>query len=87
MEFEVGDNVQWSSQSMGTHKTKRGKVVAVVPENCYPRDRIGNISGDFSQPVFGYPRKTKSYLVLVPSGTAAKPRLYWPVVSLLTKAE
>jgi len=73
--MDVGIQVEWTSQSAGVTKTKRGVIVAVVPpnqdaESCLP---AGTKSNSIS---YGVPRDHESYLVQV-GGSA---RLYWPRV-------
>lgn len=80
--FKLGDTVVWTSQAGGSHKTKTGVVVAVVPvgktaSECVP-------SGKALKDGRASPRKIESYLVQV-GGRAMD--LYWPVVSLLKAAE
>jgi hypothetical protein len=70
--FEVGDEVEWTSQSGGHVKTKRGKVFEVVPPSNRPVT---------SYKSFGSPRRHVSYTVRVPGG-----KLYWPLVKGLRLA-
>lgn len=78
--FQLGDIVEWSSQSAGIRTTKRGEIVAIVPswasvENC-TTFRINNP---------GMWRAHESYVIRA-SATGNPPlRTYWPVVSLLKK--
>jgi hypothetical protein len=77
--FKVGDLVEWTSQAKGCTRTKLGRVVAVIPEH----ERPTGIKG------CGDARDHKSYIVSVApkNGSKAKPKAYWPVVSLLTPVE
>lgn len=80
MEFKLGDVVQWTSQSQGCKKTKRGKIVQIVPAGKSPKleGEFANLNifgGGFGQ--CGRPRE--SYLVAV--GIVA----YWPHVKNLVK--
>lgn len=77
--WNVGDVVTWRSQAQGASLIKAGKVVAVIPQG----DRPTGIKG------CGWPRNHESYIVEVPpkSGSKAKPKAYWPVVSLLKAGE
>lgn len=80
--FAVGEKVTWLSQSRGYWRTKTGTVVRVIPANTldYQAGRINHGSGK---------RNHDSYIVEVPQGTTgkAKPKLYWPNVVLLKKAD
>ena len=85
MTFNGGDTVEWTSQSAGTIKTKRGEIWAVVPAGTDPRALIppgaaesggfGSIGGCLSS------RPHESYLVDV-GGV-----LYWPRVCQVRKVE
>jgi len=88
LSFKLGDHVIWWSQSQGTHTTKVGTIVAVVPAGKNPSKlavdwpkyaKVGRTG-------FGVlDRQEESYLVSVVQGPKAKPKLYWPVVSGLKK--
>lgn len=52
--FKVGDTVQWTSQSAGTWKTKRGVIEMVVPAGKRPSLRGA-----------GLPRNHGSYVARV----------------------
>jgi hypothetical protein len=76
--FQVGDKVRWSSQAGGVTVKKQGSIVEVVPpytmKRTRPRDRATS-------------RTHESYIVEVAGRTAkSKAVLYWPVVSLLSRA-
>lgn len=88
MKFMIGDRVQWSSQAQGTHLKKWGTVVQIIPEQSVP-DLSGFPFREFGCPSFGLGRKGESYLVRadVKIGSKARPKLYWPVASLLRQAE
>jgi hypothetical protein len=77
--WKVGDRVQWTSQAQGCTKTKLGTVVAVIPKG----DRPTGIKG------CGWHRDHESYVIEVQpkTGSRAKPKAYWPVVSALKGAE
>ena len=91
-EFRIGDDVEWSSQSLGHVKRKRGVVVAVVPARQSPKGYINAILKEFGGCITrsdggGIMRNHESYLVSVtPVYGHAQPKLYWPVVSKLRKA-
>jgi hypothetical protein len=75
--FRLGDKVKWVSQANAGWLKKVGIVVEVVPEYKFPQHPHG---------CGGY-RRVESYVVEVPGKTPkAKPKLYWPVPSLLQKA-
>jgi len=84
--FKVGDRVGWQSQAAGSTKTKVGTVVRVVPAHEKP-----GVTSDervkYSDSVDprSLSRDHDSYLVQVPAlpGSKARPKLYWPRVSLL----
>lgn len=90
--FCVNDLVEWTSQSHGSTKTKRGIVYRIVPAGQHPisclrdedRAKIDFSSFDGS----GSSRSIESYLVLVhpPKASRRKPTLYWPKVAYLAKA-
>lgn len=68
--FKIGDTVEWTSQSHGYEKTKRGKIYCVIPENA-------EVSMYASLRMPGLPRNHESYVV------NADGKLYWPRVSAL----
>lgn len=86
--MKVGDTVEWTSQSAGFEKTKRGVIEAVVPacvrpDICIPEGFRRSKSG------FGMRRDHESYLVRVHGRNAqgrmtyGSRKLYWPRVSQL----
>lgn len=79
--FEIGDEVQWTSQAQGRAKTKHGKVVEVVNTGGRPSLKFV----DLHKQGCGYGRDHKSYVVRVAQGKtgSAKPKHYWPKASLL----
>lgn len=89
--LNVGDWVEWESQSAGSWTQKKGKVVAVVPANTAfwqwaQRNANAVALGKYTQMFDGGigKRKEVSYLVAVESETGrAKPKLYWPRTSAL----
>jgi len=83
--FNVGDEVTWDSQSMGSWKSKKGKVVYVIPAGVAPTipEVLQSTHKRPSLPAKPLPRKHESYLVAVQGGPKAKPQLYWPIVSKL----
>lgn len=72
---KIGDWVNWKSQAQGCAKWKWGRVVAIIPAG----ERPTSIKG------CGWPRNHESYIIEVPpkTGSKAKSKAYWPVVSLL----
>jgi hypothetical protein len=89
--FSIGDTIFWSSQANASHKVKRGTIVLVVPagETPYTIMPIAYKALYDRSPLDGggMARKEQSYLVAVPQSGKAKPKLYWPRVSALKKAE
>lgn len=91
--FQKGDVVHWTSQSHGTHNTKRGTIIEVVAPGIYPSE-ANKITG---QP--GGSRREESYVVAVThvngkqiAGVRGfggrvvfprKPKNYWPIVKAL----
>ena len=80
--MKVGDEVEWSSQANSRWRTKRGIIVAVVPDGKTPRDLAewpsiteGNSTGPIDPRTLS--RRGESYVVRV--GRI----LYWPRVSVL----
>jgi hypothetical protein len=83
-DLTIGTQVEWTSQAAGSTKTKRGKIVAVVPAHQDPSNEIvrlrdahraasSNLGG-------GGPRGYESFLVLVSGSTErSRPHLYWPL--------
>jgi hypothetical protein len=78
--MQIGDRVEWTSQSASFRTTKHGEIVAVVPaetppERCIPGGmRCGSPTG------FGMHRDHESYLVKVDGKGFG---LYWPRVKHL----
>lgn len=89
MTFKVGDKVRWTSQSQGYVREKRGKVVAAIQAHEHPMETAAQLAETgFNDAWIAYslPRNHESYLVAVPTKSGrGKPRLYWPLVSLLRK--
>lgn len=93
MSLQVGELVTWTSSSQASQTRKTGTVLAIVPpgmtidEVLRPADlqdyNAGPIKWAYEN---GLTRSHESYLVRVPSDSAAKPKLYWPLVSKLKKA-
>lgn len=75
--FDVGDEVEWTSQAGGNTKTKVGVIAQVVPAKGYP-DRGRFLSLHKSSGI-GMHRDHVSYVVLVGN----KP--YWPVSKKLSR--
>ena len=78
-----GDIVEWTSQSGGSVRTKRGHIVEVVPEGERPMRRRKN---------WGLNRDHESYVVMahVLNGSKAQRkwfRSYWPRVNKLKLVE
>lgn len=76
--MQVGDRVQWTSQSSGSPMTKHGTIIAVVPAGEYP-NRFLPKGEEAPRSGFGGPRSHNSYLVKV---DGHKP-IYWPRVKYL----
>lgn len=87
MRFKLGDQVEWTSQSNGVAKMKRGKVVVVVPAFIHPRsfaELVDSFGCDIRKSEWGGHRTAESYLVLVPGKTPrARVKVYWPRVPQL----
>jgi len=93
MKFTVGEAVQWTSQSGGYTKVKRGKIAAVVPgmapgdrthylNHFIPKD-LENTAGHPGPSVHfdGFQRNHECYIVFVPSDTGkGRGHLYCPAV-------
>ena len=79
--MKYGDLVEWTSQSGGYKKTKRGFIVAVVPPFCMAHRfvPIDYRKGAFN---WGMHRNHESYIVKV-SGRGIPTKLYWPRVAYL----
>lgn len=78
-DFTLGQEVEWTSSSNGTTKTKQGQVEAVIPAGAKLTHEQGHEAD-----AFGRPRDHTSYLVRVPAKTpAGKGKLYWPRTAAL----
>jgi hypothetical protein len=89
MGFKIGQTVEWTSQANGTTKTKRGEIVAILPERECPR-MLEIFGADYHSryrslvDARSLSRHEESYIVAVPGKTKrVRPRLYWPRVSAL----
>lgn len=78
----IGDAVEWTSQSAGVTKTKRGTIIGIVPRGAPPPRQIKNP---------GACRDHESYVVRVEEASRLRPltgrttiRYYWPRVTALT---
>ncbi len=87
--FQLGDTVEWPSQANGGVKTKRGRIVVIIPASQAPYQvmlaswcEIYNCAAIDPRML---PRATESYIVKVAQRGKAKPRLYWPRVSALRR--
>lgn len=77
--FDLGEMVQWISQSRGYRKIKLGPVVAVVTAGTRPnRDAFPDL---YKNAGCGWERDHDSYVVKV------RNRHYWPRVVHLMRAE
>jgi len=76
-----GDLVKWTSQSGGFTKSKRGRIIAVVPAGMEPERFIPEGHKYRSSYGFGISRNHESYLVAVDGEGRG---LYWPRVRHLT---
>lgn len=81
MNFEVGDVVQWKSQSAGRIKKKTGTVYQVIEANRAAEWCKGDFSIEFTLPASARPER--SYLVLVENVRKGRSGLYWPVAGNL----
>ena len=84
--FKLGDKVKWKSSASGTWKEKTGEIVYIVKENIeHPTRKWLELKFKASAAPLdeAWPRDHESYIVRVPSGTKAKDKLYWPLVSKL----
>lgn len=83
--FQLGQQVAWTSQSAGVAKIKAGEIDEVVPAGKYPdRSRFEAL---YRGPGVGLHRGHESYVVLVPGKTPrSKGKLYWPRVTHLREA-
>ncbi len=77
--LKVGVEVEWTSSSNGSTKTKRGRIEVVVPKGRRPTPEQMKEAD-----AYGIARDHESYMVRVPGKTpTAKAKLYWPRVSAL----
>ncbi|MCK5237186.1 MAG: hypothetical protein KAR06_09390 [Deltaproteobacteria bacterium] len=82
--FRVGGKVSWSSQSGGSTKVKRGKIVWVMRKGALPR-RIANKQFPNHKQMFDGITipigSDMAYLIEVRDGktSKAKPKLYMPL--------
>ena len=88
LEFEVGDVVEWGSQSKGTFAYKQGIIIAVVPEGVEKWDVLkmhGLVSDEYGLDRIGKggTRKHPSYLVEV-EGVTGQKKIYHPRVADLS---
>ena len=78
MDLRMGDVVTWKTQGLDYERTRRGKIVGVVPEGQGPVVPSGYRLGDGFG---GGWRKHESYLVAVDID------VYWPAASSLNKVD
>lgn len=90
--FQVGDEVEWSSQAQGSTTTKRGRIVLIVQGGQRAGDVIGPFRASHATTAIderSMDREGESYFVEVggdgPRG--GKPKLYWPLASKLRAVE
>lgn len=88
LEFEVGDVVEWGSQSKGTFAYKQGLIIAVVPEGVEKWDVLkmhGLVSEEYGLDRIGKggTRKHPSFLVEV-DGVTGQKKIYHPRVADLS---
>ena len=86
--FKHGDEVRWTSQSSGTVKEKRGRIVCVVNAGQHVGNLVYTACGHYdakSEWGCGLCRGHESYLVLTVDGN--RRRIYWPRVSALKLEE
>jgi hypothetical protein len=88
--FQKGDQVKWGSQAGGFVLEKQGTVVAVLPPGMQPLTHCKFDETQFNpDPIDSRTsaRNHESYVIMVAAKSAkARPKLYWPVVSMLRKA-
>ncbi len=75
--FNIGDEVSWVSQAGGHATRKTGRVIEVVPADCFPATQCD-----------GATRSHESYIVSVTKRQGTKKKIssrvtYWPVASRL----
>lgn len=79
--FKVGDLVEWDSQAGGFWKSKKGRVVEIVPPGEVPKNPLVRGPGLGGRPY-------ESYVIEVPGKTVkAKVQAYWPVLNRARKAK
>lgn len=88
LDFEVGDVVEWGSQSKGTFAYKQGVIIAVVPEGVEKWDVLkmhGLISEEYGLDRIGKggKRNHPSFLVEV-EGVTGQKKIYHPRVADLS---
>jgi hypothetical protein len=86
--FQVGDVVEWGSQSKGTFAYKQGIIIAVVPEGVEKWDVLkmhGLVSDEYGLDRIGKggTRKHPSFLVEV-EGVTGQKKIYHPRVADLS---
>lgn len=80
MDFDIGDEVEWTSSSNGTTKKKQGVVEAVIPKGSRPTPKQCKEAD-----AYGYGRDHESYVVRCGKTDKCNGKLYWPRASALTK--
>lgn len=90
--FKFGETVTWLSQAGGFDARKAGEIVAVIPPKAHDipglMRQLGVKYNCVKQGGWGFSRDHESYVILVrPTKGKGRPKLYWPVVSLLTRVE
>lgn len=88
IQFNVGDAVQWTSQSQGSSKTKRGTVHAIVPVGRTATVFIPKGTPKASIKFDGLYSDRERYVIAVPrGGKSVKVDYYCPRPSLLQLVE
>lgn len=78
--FNIGDIVEWTSQSGGYTRTKSGEIVAIVPAEDWAQKHFEKLGlKQNSSCGYGMPRNHESYLVKI------KNRCYFPRVKKLKR--
>lgn len=74
--LRIGDTVEWTSQSAGIAKTKRGTVVSVLPPGKDAEEWVKDC---------GIARDEETYVIAVRTHSKYKMRVryHWPVVARL----
>jgi hypothetical protein len=81
MKFKVGDEVQWTSQSQGYARPKKGIVAEVIAPGQRPdRDLYPSL---YKGAGCGLSRKSVSYVINVTRINGRVPKYYWPRANLL----